>query len=124
MSFAAPSPNRLGPAYPENVMTTSPAPPEGWILVPPVAVRVQRDAAERAEQQRSSHRMRALKPPGAMRPDAGRLGQGMALPPGAVKAVHPCVRRVFRSVAIAPPVEMVHRVWPMTRERSIAGDPA
>src|SRR5260370_34713335 len=51
------------------------------------------------------------------------LGQRVAVLPGPAKGTQPCCRRVVRSLAIAPAVDMVHRVWPMIRERSIGEDP-
>src|SRR6516165_4745762 len=51
------------------------------------------------------------------------LGQWVAVLPGPAKGTQPCCRRLVRSVAIAPAVDMVHRVWPMIRERSIGGYP-
>src|SRR5712691_3173358 len=51
------------------------------------------------------------------------LGQWVAVLPGPSKGTQPCCRRVVRSLAIAPAVDMVHRVWPMTRERSIGENP-
>ena len=50
-------------------------------------------------------------------------GQGMAVLPGPAKGTQPCGRRVVRSLASAPAVDMVHRVWPMIRDRSIGEYP-
>ena len=47
-------------------------------------------------------------------------GLGKDLAPS--KGTQPCCRSVVRSLAIAPAADMVHRVWPMTRERSICED--
>src|SRR5690242_9309857 len=49
--------------------------------------------------------------------------QRVAVPLGGGKGIHSCCRRVVRSLAIAPAVDMVHRVWPMIRERSTGGYP-
>ena len=46
------------------------------------------------------------------------------MPPGRAKGIHASCRRVVRSLAIAPALEMVHRVWPMISERSIGGNQA
>src|SRR6266700_1411562 len=53
----------------------------------------------------------------------GALGQRGAVLPGSSKGTQPCCRRVVRSLAIAPAADIVHRVWPMIRERSIGEDP-
>jgi len=37
--------------------------------------------------------------------------------PAPAKGIQPCCRRVVRSLAIAPAADMVHRFWPMIRER-------
>jgi PAS domain-containing protein len=46
-----------------------------------------------------------------------------AVLPGPSKGTQPCCRRVVRSLALAPAVDMVHRVWPMISERSIGEYP-
>src|SRR6266852_5129071 len=51
------------------------------------------------------------------------LGQWVAVLPGPAKGTQPRCRRVVRSLAIAPAVDMIHRVWPMIRERSIGEYP-
>src|SRR5215467_13103313 len=51
------------------------------------------------------------------------LGQWVAVLPGPPKGTQACCRRVVRALALAPAVDMVHRVWPMISERSIGEYP-